>query len=113
VAREDVTITANVANNGVQEGTYIAELKLNGETVDAKEVTLAGGQSQQVSFTLSGMNYGQYEVEVAGLTGEFTVSRSIDWVSILGIILAIGLITWASIWGRRRWKKPAQPAQSE
>jgi hypothetical protein len=113
VAREDVTITANVANNGVQEGTYIAELKLNGETVDAKEVTLAGGQSQQVSFTLSGMNYGQYEVEVAGLTREFTVSRSIDWVSILGIILAIGLITWASIWGRRRWKKPAQPAQSE
>ena len=108
-----VTITANVANNGGQEGTYIAELKLNGETVDAKEVTLAAGQSQQVSFTLYGMDYGQYEVEVAGLSGEFTVSQSIDWLSIFGIIVAIGLITWAAIWGRRRWKKAAQPAQSE
>ncbi len=113
VTGEDVTITANVANNGGQEGTYIAELKLNGERIDAKEVTLAAGQSQQVTFTLSGMDYGQYEVEVAGLSGEFTVSQSIDWWSIFGIIFAVGLITWAAIWGRRRWKKAAQPAQSE
>ncbi|MBA7507079.1 hypothetical protein ES706_05795 [subsurface metagenome] len=113
VTGEDVTIAANVANNGGQEGTYIAELKLNGETVDAKEVTLAAGQSQQVRFTLSGIDYGQYEVEVAGLSGEFTVSRTIDWLSIFGIIVAIGLITWAAIWGRKRWKKRAQPAESE
>ena len=114
VTGEDVTITANVVNNGGEEGTYIAELKLNGETIDAKEVTLAAGQSQQVTFTLSGMDYGQYEVEVAGLSGEFTVSRIIDWLSILGIILGVGLIIWAVIWGRRRWKKqPPQPAQSE
>ncbi|MBA7505916.1 hypothetical protein ES706_04595 [subsurface metagenome] len=113
ITGEDVTIAANVANNGGEEGTYIAELKLNGETVDAKEVTLAAGQSQQVRFTLSGIDYGQYEVEVAGLSGEFTVSQSIDWWSIFGIILAVGLITWAVIWGRKRWKKRAQPAQSE
>jgi len=115
VTGENVTITANVANNGGQEGTYIAELKLNGETVDAKEVTLAAGQSQQVTFTLSGMDYGQYEVEVAGLSGEFTVSRSIDWWSIFDIIAAVGLITWGAIWWRRRRKpaQPAQPAQSE
>ncbi|MBA7504337.1 hypothetical protein ES706_02972 [subsurface metagenome] len=113
VTGNDVTITANVANNGGQEGTYIAELKLNGERIDAKEVTLAAGQSQQVTFTLSGMDYGQYEVEVASLSGEFTVSQIIDWWSIFGIIFAVGLITWAAIWGRRRWKKAAQPAQTE
>jgi len=112
VTGEDVTITANVANNGGQEGTYIAELKLNGETIDAKEVTLAAGQSQQVTFTLHGMDYGQYEVEVAGLSGEFTVSRIIDWWAIFGIILAVAVITWGVIrWIRRR--KPAQPAESE
>jgi PKD repeat protein len=111
VTGEDVTITANVANNGGQEGTYTAELKLNGKTVDTKEVTLAAGQSQQVSFTLSGMDYGQYEVEVAGLSGEFTVSRSIDWWSIFDIIAAVGLITWAAIWWRKRRRKKA--AQSE
>jgi hypothetical protein len=102
VTGENVTITANVANNGGQEGTYIAELKLNGETVDAKEVTLAAGQSQQVSFTLSGMDYGQYEVEIAGLSGEFTVSQSINWWLIFGIIVGVGLITWGAIWGRKR-----------
>jgi hypothetical protein len=112
VTGNDVTITANVANNGGQKGTYTAELKLNEEAVDAKKVTLAAGQSQQVSFTLSGMDYGQYEVEVAGLSGEFTVSRIIDWWAIFGIILAVGLITWAAIrWITRR--KPTQPAESE
>jgi len=110
VTGENVTITGSVANNGGQEGTYIAELKLNGETIEAKEVALAAGQSRQVSFTLSGMDYGQYEVEVAGLSGEFTVSRSIDGWSIFDIIAAVGLITWGAIWWRRR-RKPAQPAQ--
>ncbi|MCK4403383.1 MAG: hypothetical protein KAV98_06410, partial [Dehalococcoidia bacterium] len=99
---ESVTITANVANDGGQEGTYIVELKINRETVDAKEVTLGAGQSQRVSFTLSGMDYGRYEVEVAGLSGEFTASRIINWWLIIGIIAAIGLITWGVIRGRRR-----------
>jgi len=58
------------------------------------------------------VDYGQYEVEVAGLSGEFTVSKIIDWWSIFGIILAVSLITWAAFrWIRR--KKPAQPAESE
>jgi heme/copper-type cytochrome/quinol oxidase subunit 2 len=75
-------------------------------------VTLAAGQSRQVTFTLSGMDYGQYEVEVAGLSGEFTVSRIIDWWAIFGIILAVAVITWGVIWWIRR-RKQAQPAESE
>jgi len=99
---ESITISANVANDGGQEGVYIVELKINGETVDSKEVTLAAGQSQQVSFALPGMDYGRYEVEVAGLSGEFTVSRSINWWLIAGIIVAIGLIIWGVSRARRR-----------
>jgi PKD repeat protein len=104
---ESVTITANVVNDGGQQGTYIVELKLNGQTLDTREVTLAVGQSQQVNFTLSGMDYGQYQVEVAELSGEFTVWRGINWWLIIGIIVAVGLIAWGVIWGRRR-KKAAQ-----
>jgi hypothetical protein len=52
------------------------------------------------------MDYRQYQVEIAGLSGEFTVSRSIAWWLILGIIVAVGLITWGAIWGRKRWKAP-------
>ena len=99
---ESVTITANIVNDGGQGGTYVVELKLNGETVDTAIVILGAGQSQPVSFTLSEMDYGQYEVEVAGLSGELTTSRTITWWLIIVIIAAIGLITWGAVWARRR-----------
>ena len=105
---ESVTITANVLNDGGQEGPYTVELKLNGETVDTKAVTLGAGQSQPVSFSVSGLDYGQHEVEVAGLSGEFTTSRTITWWPIIVIIVAIGLISWGVVWWRRRKPKPAQ-----
>jgi hypothetical protein len=99
-----VTITANIANGGGQRGTDIVELKINGKIVDTEEVTVEAGQKQRVSFTLSGMDYGQYKVEVAGVSGEFTVSRSIGWSLIIGIVVAIGLIAWGVAWARRRRK---------
>ena len=105
-----VTITANIANDGGQEGTYDVVLKLNGQTVDTKTVTIAAGQSKQVSFTKSGLDYGQYDVEVAGLTGEFTASRTIAWWLIILIIVAVGLIIWGIIWGRRRRRQAQQEA---
>jgi hypothetical protein len=97
-----VTISANIANDGGQEETYIVELKIDGEIVDTKEVTIGAGQKQQVSFTLSKMDYGQHRAEVAGLNGEFTVSRSITWSLIIGIIAAIGLIAWGVVWARKK-----------
>jgi uncharacterized repeat protein (TIGR01451 family) len=107
---ESVTITANVANDGGQGDTYTAELKLNGETVDTKTVTLNAGQSKQVSFTVSELDYGQYEVDVAGLSGELIVSRTIAWWLILVIIVAVGLIIWGVVWGTRRRRKAQQEA---
>jgi hypothetical protein len=98
---ESVDITANLANDGGQEDTYTVELKLDGETVDTETVLLGAGQNQWVSFTLSGMDYGQHEVEVAGLSDEFTTSRAITWWLILIIILAIGLIIWGVVRVRR------------
>jgi hypothetical protein len=79
-------------------------LKLNGQTVDTKTVTVGAGQSKQVSFTESGLDYGQYDVQVAGLTGEFTASRTIAWWLIVLIIVAVGLIIWGVVWARRRRK---------
>jgi len=105
---ETVTITANVANDGGQEGTYSVALKLNGQTVDTKTVTIGARQSKQVSFTQSGLDYGQYDVEVAGLTGEFTVSRTITWWLIILLIVAIGLIIWGVVWRRRRKQRATQ-----
>jgi len=105
---ESVTITANVLNDGGQEGTDTVELKLDGETVETKTMTLGAGQSQQVSFTVSGLDYGQHEVEVAGLSDEFTTSRTITWWLIIVIIVAIGLIIWGVVWWRRKRRKAQQ-----
>ena len=102
---ESVTITANVANDGGQGDTYTVELKLNGEAVDTEIVTLGAGQSKQVSFTVSELEYGQYEVEVAGLADTFTTSRTIAWWLIIIIIAAVGLIIWGVVWGTRRKRK--------
>jgi hypothetical protein len=99
---ETVTITARVTNNGGQEGTYTAQLKLNEAVVGTQTVTLGAGQSTNVSFTLSDVDVGEYEVEVAGLSGEFTASRTITWWLIIVLIVALGLIIWGVVWGRRR-----------
>ncbi|MFC1927208.1 PKD domain-containing protein [Chloroflexota bacterium] len=107
---ESVTITANIANDGGEEGTYDVVLKLNGQTVDTKTVPVGAGQTEQVSFTQSGLDYGQYDVEVAGLTDEFTTSRTITWWLIILIIVAIGLIIWGIVWGRRRRRQAQQEA---
>jgi len=102
---ESVAISANIANNGGQEGTYTAVLKLNGKTVDSKTVTLGAGQSQRVSFTQSGLDYGRHEVELAGLRGEFTASRTITWWLIVLIVVVLGLIIWGAFWWMRRRRK--------
>jgi len=105
---ESVTITANVVNDGGQGGTYVVELKLNGETIDTKIVTLGAGQSQPVSFTASGLDYGQYEVEVAGLSGEFTASRAITWWLVIGLIIWVIVIIAVLVWGIRRRRRATQ-----
>ena len=96
------TITAKVENDGGQADDYTVALKINGEVVDSETVTLDAGQSQYVSFTLSELDYGRYEVEVAGLSDTFTTFRTITWWLIVIIIAAIGLITWGAVWARRR-----------
>jgi len=107
---DNVAITANIANDGGQEGTYTVALKLNGETVDTRTVTLNAGQSQQVSFTLSDVDYGHYEVQIVDETGTFTASRTVNWWLIIGIVVGIGLIIWGAAWAvrRRRARKAEQ-----
>ncbi len=108
-AGETVTISVNVANDGEQEGTYLVELKINGQTIDDTEVTLGAGQSKEVTFAVSATEPGQYEVVVSGLSGEFTVLGAINWWLWGSIIAAVILFIAWLIWYRRRrmGKEPA------
>ncbi len=91
---ESVTITATVNNTSIVTGTYTVSLKLDGTVVDTKQVPLAGGASENVSFTVTKDTAGTYSVAVDGLSGNFTVSAAeeaptpgaTNWALIGGII---------------------------
>ena len=94
---ENVTISLNVANDGEETGTYIVELKINGQTIDSQVVTLDGGQSEPVSFTVTETEAGTYEATVSGLSGAFTVAKTSlwwIWLIIAAVVIIGGLLAW-------------------
>ncbi|MFC2051590.1 Ig-like domain-containing protein [Chloroflexota bacterium] len=68
-----VTVSVTVKNTGDASGSYVVILKINDADVETKTGTLAGGESQQVTFTTSKHTAGTYSVDVNGLAGTFTV----------------------------------------
>ena len=99
---ETVTIKVMVTNTGGLKGTYQATLKIDGVEVEIEEVTLAGGASQQVTFTTSKDAAGSYSVSIANLSGTFTVepapAPAVNWGLIGGIIGAAVVIILLAIW---------------
>ncbi len=69
-----VTVSCNVRNKGDAGGTYTLTLKINGITEATRDVTLAAGATETVSFTIIENTVQTYNVEVDGLTGAFTVT---------------------------------------
>ena len=73
-AGEPVIISAMVKNVGDLEGTYTVELKIDGEIQETKDVTLAGGATETVSFMVTRDASGTYTIGVNGLQRAITVS---------------------------------------
>lgn len=71
-AGNTVLVSVKVTNIGKQEGSYTIELKIADEFVDNKTVTLEGGGSTTVSFTVI-KEAGSYDVDVGGQTGTLVV----------------------------------------
>jgi len=107
VVGETVTISANVTNAGGAEGSRDVVLKKNGVMEATSEVTLAPGQSTTVSFSSTADCAGNYQMEIDGLTGEFTVIEAAPvnaWFiagPILAVILA-GSVTYYFVRIRKR-----------
>ena len=68
-----VTIEVLVTNNGELPGTYDVILKIDGTVETTQNVTLAGGASQNVTFTTSKATARTYAVAIGELTGSFVV----------------------------------------
>ena len=101
---EKVTISATVANTGEVEGSYTVTLKINGATEATKKVTLAGGQSTKVTFSVVRDVAGSYQVNVDGQVGSFTVAKAplAWWIWLIVGLVVVAIIVAVVIWLRRR-----------
>jgi len=70
---EEVTVTALVRNDGYANGSLPVTLELFGEVAAVKEVTLATGESTEVTFTRTVYEPGSYEAVVENESAAFRV----------------------------------------
>jgi len=88
----EVTVSVTVSNVGEESGSYTVEVKVDGVVVDSKTVTLDGGVSTSVSFTVSSSVKGSHTVTIDTLSGSFTVKAPFPWgyVIIVVLVAAVG-----------------------
>ncbi|MBE9513234.1 MAG: hypothetical protein IMY77_04205 [Chloroflexi bacterium] len=104
---KSVTISTEIGNDGGQEGSYVADLKINGQTQDTKNITLRPGQSREVIFTVTENKPGHYVVQIGDLSGEFQTLVWTNWWLIGGLIAALTLLAWLTwYYGYYRQKHP-------
>ena len=72
-AGQKVSISVELENIGGTAGSYTLELLINGELQDSREIALAPGENQEVTYQLGRSAEGEYAVTLGGQTGKFTV----------------------------------------
>ena len=78
---EEVVITADIANTGGCEGTYTAELNINGVTEQADKVVMKPGASF-ILFKVTKTEPGTYTVDIGDLNGKYTVQKPIETIQV-------------------------------
>lgn len=110
VANQPVTITTNVVNDGGMTGSTRVALKINGQIEQTKLVTVGGGSSRLVKFTVTKAEPGTYTVIIGNqrasfLVAEDSASTSVDSGTIvmilLGFLVVAVVIVVAFSFGRR------------
>jgi hypothetical protein len=72
---EKVVITAKIANVGGTQGSYTAELKVDGVTNQAEKIIIPAGTDYMLVFKVSTDLPGTYMVTLGDLTGQFIVKE--------------------------------------
>jgi len=67
-----VAVTVTIKNKGLIERTQEIQFKVAGKIEDKKTITLAPGQSIDLTFTTTKDKAGEYTVEIDGLSGKVT-----------------------------------------
>jgi len=72
---EKVIITAKIANVGGTQGSYTAELKVDGITNQTEKIIIPAGTDYMLVFKISRDLPGTYTVALGDLTGQFVVKE--------------------------------------
>lgn len=105
---ESINISVLLTNTGEEEGSHPVTLEIEGVLEETKEITLAGGDSTTVTFTMTKDKAGTYSVDANGLPGSFTVPARINWATLGPIILvtvSLAIILPIRLWRRRRFAR--------
>ena len=78
---EEVVIRADIANTGGSEGTYIAELKVNGLSEQSEKLVMKPGTSF-IIFKLTKTEPGTYTIGIGDLTGKYTVQKPVEIIQV-------------------------------
>lgn len=75
ITGETVTITAQVKNTGGSSGIYTVVLTLDGIEIGKKDITVAPGNMEAVTFSLVKNKAGTYEIAIGELSSSLTVNE--------------------------------------
>ena len=98
---DSVNISANVHNSGAVGSIYIVTLKIDGAEKGEQDVTVAGGGTESVSFSVSEQKAGKHTVEMGRLTGDFIVTKqgaAMSWSIIGAVIIGVIILVLICIW---------------
>jgi S-layer protein (TIGR01567 family) len=88
-AGKTIKITANVDNVGSTSDTRSLALKVNGETVETKDATIAAGESSEVTFEYKPTEPGVYNVEIDGSQASMTVEEAKSNTLLIALIIVV------------------------
>ncbi len=106
---EPVTISVDITNLGENQVVCPVTLRINGVLKGSETVTLDGGETETVEFTVTEGVPGTYDVEVDGQTGSFEVLEHEEGepsgAPVLGIVMMaiVAVFVVLLLYGRRKW----------
>jgi hypothetical protein len=80
VSGETATVSADVENTGGADGVYLATLTIDAVEIETKEISLAPGARETITFVVAEESPGTYQVAIGELTGSLRVLRPAEFV---------------------------------
>jgi Tol biopolymer transport system component len=74
---QPVYANVTISNTGKSEGVYVAEIMVDGKRINSREITIPPGDGTLVSFPLSPMKAGKYEVSLGDSKTTLKIGKTV------------------------------------